>query len=66
MARAITLEGREITKLRKEKMDLFINLHIEEFAFTDFGKYKEIIKKGELETEAAIGDIRKLFFPTEK
>ncbi|TGJ99217.1 alpha/beta hydrolase [Leptospira semungkisensis] len=66
MARAITLEGREITKLRKEKMDLFINLHIEEFAFTDFGKYKEIIKKGELEAEAAVGDIRKLFFPSEK
>lgn len=66
MARAITLEGREITKLRKEKMDLFINLHIEEFAFTDFGKYKEIIKKGELETEAVVGEIRSLFFPSER
>ncbi|PJZ69447.1 alpha/beta hydrolase [Leptospira perolatii] len=65
MARAITLEGREITKLRKEKMDLFVNMHIEEFAFTDFGRYKEIIKKGELEAEAALKEIRSLFFPSE-
>ncbi|EPG75425.1 phospholipase, patatin family [Leptospira fainei serovar Hurstbridge str. BUT 6] len=66
MARAITLEGREITKLRKEKMDLFVNMHIEEFAFTDFGRYKEVIKKGELEAEAATKEIRELFFPSER
>ncbi|TGK14758.1 alpha/beta hydrolase [Leptospira fluminis] len=66
MARAITLEGREITKLRKEKMDLFVNMHLEEFAFTDFGRYKEIIKKGELEAEAATKEIRSLFFPSER
>lgn len=63
MGRAITLEGREITKLRKDKMDLFINLHIEEFSFFDFNKFREIIRKGEEEAEKHLEEIYDLFYP---
>ncbi len=66
MGRAITLEGREITKLRKDKMDLFINLHIEEFSFFDFNKFGEIIQKGEEEAERHLEEIYDLFYPGKK
>lgn len=66
MGRAITLEGREITKLRKDKMDLFINLHIEEFSFFDFNKFGEIIRKGEEEAESHLEEIYDLFYPGKK
>jgi NTE family protein len=45
MGRTITLEGREITRLKKLRMDLFINFHLDEFQLFDFIQYKNIIKK---------------------
>ncbi|TGK35200.1 alpha/beta hydrolase [Leptospira gomenensis] len=66
MGRAITLEGREITRLRKDKMDLFINLHIEEYSFFDFGRFREIIRKGEEEVEKHLEEIYDLFYPGKK
>ncbi|PJZ55023.1 patatin-like phospholipase family protein [Leptospira adleri] len=66
MGRAITLEGREITRLRKDKMDLFINLHIEEYSFFDFGRFREIIRRGEEEAENHLEEIHDLFYPGKK
>ncbi len=64
MTRTITLEGREITKLKKTEMDLFVHFHMEEFQLFDFRSYKAIIKKGEEEAKKNISEIKKLFFNT--
>ncbi|MCC5815246.1 MAG: patatin-like phospholipase family protein [Leptospira sp.] len=66
MGRTITLEGREITRLKKLRMDLFINFHLEEFQLFDFVRFKEIIQKGESESLHQIGEIRNLFLPNKR
>jgi len=63
MGRTITLEGREITRLKKLRMDLFINFHLDEFQLFDFVQYKNIIKKGEAETELNLKEINNLLLP---
>jgi len=63
MGRTITLEGREITRLKKLKMDLFLNFHLEEFQLFDFVQHKKIIKKGEQEAELNLTDIQNLLLP---
>lgn len=66
MGRTITLEGREITRLKKLRMDMFINFHLEEFQLFDFVRFKEIIAKGEEETEANLPELRQLLTPNRK
>jgi NTE family protein len=66
MGRTITLEGREITRLKKLRMDLFINFHLEEFQLFDFVRFKEIIQKGESESQQHLGEIRNLFLPNKR
>jgi NTE family protein len=66
MGRTITLEGREITRLKKLRMDLFINFHLEEFQLFDFVRFKEIIQKGESESQHHLGEIRNLFLPNKR
>lgn len=61
MTRTITLEGREITRLKRPKMDLFVHFHLEEFQLFDFARYQEIIDKGEQEAEANLAEIKQLF-----
>ncbi|MDZ4728135.1 MAG: patatin-like phospholipase family protein [Leptospira sp.] len=61
MTRTITLEGREITRLKRPRMDLFVHFHLEEFQLFDFVRYQEIIDKGEREAEANLPEIKKLF-----
>jgi NTE family protein len=61
MTRTITLEGREITRLKRPKMDLFVHFHLEEFQLFDFARYQEIIDKGEKEAEDNLPEIKKLF-----
>lgn len=61
MTRTITLEGREITRLKRPKMDLFVHFHLEEFQLFDFARYQEIIDKGEREAEANLAEIKQLF-----
>jgi NTE family protein len=61
MTRTITLEGREITRLKKSMMDLFVHFHMEEFELFDFRNYKSIIQKGEEEAEKNLSEIKKLF-----
>ena len=61
MTRTITLEGREITRLKKSQLELFVHFHMEEFQLFDFRNYKLIIDKGEEEAEKNIIEIRKLF-----
>lgn len=63
MGRTITLEGREITRLKKLRMDLFVNFHLEEFQLFDFVRYKEIIQSGVEQTEANLDEIYKLLLP---
>lgn len=63
MGRAMTVEGRELTLLKKNSMDLFIHFHLEEFGLFEFGSYKELIAKGEYEAMAHIEDIKLLFQP---
>jgi NTE family protein len=63
MGRTITLEGREITRLKKLRMDLFINFHLDEFQLFDFIQYKNIIRKGETETEFNLKEIKNLLLP---
>lgn len=63
MARTITLAGREITRLKKLRMDLFINFHLEEFQLFDFVRFKEIINKGEKEGNQHVEELRSLFLP---
>lgn len=66
MARTITLEGREITRLKKLRMDLFLNFQLAEFQLFDFVRFKEIIQKGESESEYHLTEIRSLFIPNKK
>lgn len=61
MTRTITLEGREITRLKRPKMDLFVHFHLEEFQLFDFVRYQEIIAKGEKEAEDNLEEIKRLF-----
>ncbi|BDA77191.1 alpha/beta hydrolase [Leptospira kobayashii] len=61
MTRTITLEGREITRLKRPRMDLFVHFHLEEFQLFDFVRYQEIIDKGEKEAEDNIVEIKRLF-----
>ncbi len=61
MTRTITLEGREITRLKRPKMDLFVHFHLEEFQLFDFVRYQEIIDKGQKEAEENLPEIRRLF-----
>ena len=63
MGRASMLEGREITKAKVSRMDLFLHFHLEEFTLSDFRLYKEIIDKGEKEAEKNFAEIKKLFIP---
>lgn len=63
MGRASMLEGREITKAKVSRMDLFLHFHLEEFNLFDFRLYKEIIDKGEKEAEKNFAEIKKLFIP---
>ncbi|MBK8399421.1 MAG: patatin-like phospholipase family protein [Leptospiraceae bacterium] len=63
MGRASMLEGREITKAKISRMDLFLHFHLEEFNLFDFRLYKEIIDKGESEAEKNFSEIKKLFIP---
>lgn len=63
MGRTITLEGREITRLKKLRMDLFLNFHLEEFQLFDFFQHKDIIKKGEQEAELNLNEIQSLLLP---
>jgi NTE family protein len=63
MGRASMLEGREITKAKMSRMDLFLHFHLEEFNLFDFSLYKEIIDKGESEAEKNFPEIKKLFLP---
>jgi NTE family protein len=63
MGRTITLEGREITRLKQLRMDLFLNFHLEEFQLFDFVLFKDIIRKGVEETESYLPEIKKLLFP---
>lgn len=66
MGRTITLEGREITRLKKLKMDLFLNFHLEEFQLFDFARFRDIISKGESEASQYISEILKVFMPNIK
>ncbi|GBF51188.1 esterase [Leptospira ryugenii] len=61
MTRTITLEGREITRLKRPRLDLFVHFHLEEFQLFDFVRYQEIIDKGEKEAEQNLPEIKKLF-----
>jgi NTE family protein len=61
MTRTITLEGREITRLKRPKMDLFVHFHLEEFQLFDFARFQEIIDKGQKEAEDNLAEIKKLF-----
>ena len=63
MGRAITIEGRELLKLKKNTVDLFVHFHMEKFSLFDFGRHKDIIKAGELQAKENISEIRALFFP---
>jgi NTE family protein len=63
MGRASMLEGREITKAKVSRMDLFLHFHLEEFNLFDFNKYDLIIKKGQTEAERYFKEINNLFFP---
>ena len=63
MGRAITIEGRELLKLKKNSVDLFVHFHMEKFGLFDFGKHKEIIKVGAEQAKENINEIRSLFFP---
>jgi len=66
MGRTITLEGREITRLKQLRTDLFLNFHLEEFQLFDFARFKEIIEKGEREAQNHLKEIRSLFLPNKK
>ena len=61
MGRSITLGGREIVKLKKEKLDLFLNLHLEEFQLFDFHRHVEIMEKGYQDASLHREDIIKAF-----
>ncbi|MCE9499780.1 MAG: patatin-like phospholipase family protein [Leptospira sp.] len=61
MARALHLEGREITKLKRDTMDLFLNFHVEEFGLFDFEKCKSIVSRGEEEAEKHLKEIVAVF-----
>jgi NTE family protein len=64
MGRTITLEGREITRLKKLRMDLFINFHLDEFQLFDFMcNIKILSRKGEAETELNLKEIKNLLLP---
>ncbi|HMV44244.1 MAG TPA: patatin-like phospholipase family protein [Leptospiraceae bacterium] len=63
MGRASMLEGREITKAKVSRMDLFLHFHLEDFNLFDFSLYKDIIDKGESEAEKNFPEIKKLFLP---
>ena len=43
--------------------NLFINFHLDEFQLFDFVQYKNIIKKGEAETELNLKEINNLLLP---
>ncbi|WCL51285.1 patatin-like phospholipase family protein [Leptospira sp. GIMC2001] len=66
MGRTITLEGREITRLKQLRMDLFLNFHLEEFQLFDFVRFSELIKKGESEANLYLEEIRKTLLPNKK
>jgi len=61
MSRTITIEGREITRLKQPKLDLFLNFHLDEFLLFDFRRYAEIIESGEKQAEAHLSEIKRLF-----
>ncbi len=63
IGRAITLEGRELLRLKKESMDLFINFEMQEYSIFTFSRYKEIIAKGELQFRHFLPQVRELFLP---
>jgi NTE family protein len=63
MGRASMLEGREITKAKVSRMDLFLHFHLEDFNLFDFSLFQEIIDKGESEAEKNFPEIKKLFLP---
>lgn len=63
IGRAITLEGRELLRLKKESMDLFINFEMAEYSIFTFSRYKEIIAKGELQFRRYLPQVRALFLP---
>ncbi len=61
MSRTITIEGREITRLKQPKIDLFLNFHLDEFQLFDFRRYQEIIERGERQAELHLPEIKRLF-----
>jgi len=63
IGRSITLEGRELTKMKIEKMDFFINLEMQEYSIFDFKKYKEIISLGEVQFRQYLTGVKQLFYP---
>lgn len=63
MGRASMLEGREITKAKVSRMDLFLHFHLEDFNLFDFSLFQKIIDKGESEAERNFPEIKKLFLP---
>ncbi len=63
MGRASMLEGREITKAKMSRMDLFLHFHLEDFNLFDFSRFQDIIDKGEAEAEKNFPEIKKLFIP---
>lgn len=63
ISRSTTLEGREIIRLRKEAMDCFVNMQLQDFSLFSFKKYIEIISRGELQFRPYLPQVKKLFFP---
>jgi len=63
ISRSITLEGREIIRLRREKMDFFVEFQVSDFTIFDFKKYKEIISIGEVQFRPYFKKVKKMFYP---
>ena len=63
ISRSITLEGRELIRLRREKMDFFVGFQVSNFTIFDFKKYKEIISVGEVQFRPFLKKIKKMFYP---
>ncbi|MES0488362.1 MAG: patatin-like phospholipase family protein [Leptospirales bacterium] len=63
ISRTITLEGRELIRLRRDKMDFFVEFQISHFTIFDFKKYKEIISIGEVQFRPYFKKVKKMFYP---
>jgi len=66
IGRAISLEGRELLRLKQQNMDFFVSLQLSEYSIFDFNKFTEIISVGENQFKHYLPGVKKLFFSPKK